>query len=345
MFVYLGIYFCLAISAVGNYRQYNTVFFLVTGVFLVWFMGFRYEVGCDYFGYLHRWLNFNPEFKLAELLEGDEVGFALLMGLIKVSGLNYIWLNVAASAILVLCYIRFSSAHVFAPLILTLLFPVIIIQFGMSGLRQALAGGFLMLAFNAFAEKHKLKTAIWILVGMQFHTSVVIFLPIALLAGKEFNTLRALLAMLSLGPVAAIILSGRFDTYESRYIENTVTSGGAVIRYILILLPVPFFILNFNKFRSKFPDIFPLLKLGSTAILSLAPLTIISTIALHRLIFYIMPLSIILCTYATAVMSPKISKAQWLPVMVYGTYSILWFLSSKHAQTCYVPYENTFFLW
>ena len=343
MFLYLGIYSCLALSAVGNYRKSHTVFFVVSGFFLVWFMGFRYEVGCDYFGYLNRWMNFNPEFELAHLLEGEEAGFALLMGSIKASGLDYTWLNVAASAILVLCYIRFASAYEFAPLIVTLLFPVIIIQFGMSGIRQALAGGFLMMAFNAFTQKKKIRTAIWILAGMQFHISVVIFLPISLLAGREFNTIRVFSAMLILGPVAAMFLADRFDTYESRYIENTVSAGGAIIRYILILIPVPFFIMNKSKFQRMFPDIFPLLKLGTITIISLSPLIVLSSIALHRLIFYVMPLSIILCVYATAVLAKKTSQLHQLIALTYGTYSTVWFLSSKHAQSCYIPYQNTWF--
>ena len=341
MFVYLGIYSCLALSAVGNYRRPHAIFFLFSGIFLVWFMGFRYEVGCDYLGYFNRWLNFNSELKLVNLFQGEEFGFALIMGSIKASGLGYTWLNVAASAILVVCYVRFSRDHPLAPLLLTLLFPVVIIQLGMSGLRHRLAGGFLMLSSNAFGQKKKIRTAAWILLGMQFHTSVIIFLPIAFLAGKDFNTLRIFLAMLILGPITALLLAGRFDTYESRYIENTVTSSGAVIRYVLTILPVPFFIIHRHKLKAIFPEIFPLLKLSSLIILSLAPLIMISTIALHRLIFYIMPLSIILCVYLATVMSKKISQAQWFPVIAYGAYSIAWFISSKHAQACYVPYGNT----
>lgn len=344
MLVYLGIYSCLAISAVGNYRRPHTVFFLFAAIFLVWFMGFRYETGCDYSGYLHRWIYFNPPISLAQLLEVEEAGFAFLMGSIKASGWDYTWLNVAASAILVFCYIRFASAHAFAPLILALLFPVIIIQLGMSGIRQALAGGFLMLAFNAFSKRQKLWTAIWILIGMQFHTSVVMFLPIAFLAGREVNTVRLVAAMVILGPVAALLLEGRAETYESRYLDGDVTSGGAIIRYMLIFLPVPFFILYRRKVQRAFPDVFPLLKLGTIAIISLAPLIVLSSIALHRLNYYVMPLSVLLCVYVAAVMSKRPSQAQWLPVIAYGTYSFFWFLSSRHAQSCYVPYENTWFM-
>jgi hypothetical protein len=307
-------------------------------------MGFRYETGCDYYGYLHRWIHFSPPASFSDLLQGDEAGFALLMGTIKASGLDYTWLNVAASAILVFCYIRFASAHPYAPLILALLFPVIIVQLGMSGIRQALAGGFLMLAFNAFSRKSKLWTAAWILLGMQFHTSVVMFLPMSFLAGREVNILRLGASVLVLGPIAALLLADRFDTYESRYFAGEVTSNGAIIRYILILLPLPIFLIYREKIRDIYPDIFPLLKFGAVIILSLAPLVLLSSIALHRLNYYVFPLSILLFAYAGSIMYKNPVKGQRLALLAYGTYSLLWFISSRHAQYCYVPYENTWFM-
>lgn len=344
MFVYLGVFSALAVSSIGNYRSRHAMFFVFAGLFLVWFMGFRYETGCDYYGYYHRWVHFFPPSSLAQLFQGEEAGFAFLMGSIKSSGLDYTWLNVAASVILVFCYIRFASAHRFAPLILALLFPIIIIQLGMSGIRQALAGGFLMLAFNAFARKEKLWTAIWILAGMQFHASVIMFLPMALLAGREVSTIRLLAVLVVLGPVAAMLLADRFDTYESRYIEGNVTSGGAIFRYALIFLPVPLFIRYSSRLRSTFPEVYPLLKFGVLIITALAPLVVLSSIALHRLNYYVMPLSILLCVYVGAIISRKPSQGHFLAVLAYGSYSLFWFLSSRHAQSCYVPYENTWFL-
>ncbi|SFQ62906.1 EpsG family protein [Roseivivax halotolerans] len=344
MFVYLGIYSGLALSAVGNYRRRNTVFFVLTAALLVWFMGFRYETGCDYLGYRHRWVHYFPPTSLAQLFQGQEAGFALLMGSVKALGLDYTWLNVAASAILVACYTRFATAHSFAPLILALLFPVIIIQLGMSGIRQALAGGFLMLSFNAFSRKERLWTAIWILIGMQFHASVVMFLPIALIAGRQINTLRLAASLAILGPVAGLLLADRFETYESRYIEGAVTSGGAIIRYALILLPVPFFVTYRASVRRQFPDVYPLLKMAALIILALAPLAVLSSIALHRLNYYVMPLSILLLVYVGAIAFRRARQGHILAAGAYGAYSLFWFMGSSHAQSCYLPYENTWFL-
>ncbi len=343
MFVYLGVYIGLVLSAIGRYDHRNTFFFLFWALFLIWFMGFRYQTGCDYFGYLHRWNNFAPPEELTQLFKGEEAGFSFLMGWLIANDYEYTSLNVAASIVLVTCYVGFARAHPFARLLLALLFPVIIIQLGMSGIRQAMAGGFLMLAFNAFMRRQKLWTAAWILVGMQFHASVVMFLPIALLAGREVSTLKLAASLAVLGPIAALLLADRFDTYESRYFEGAVTSSGAIIRYALIFLPVPFFILHSEKVRETFPDVYPLLKIGALTILALAPLVVLSSIALHRLNYYIMPLSILLCAYVGAILFKKPHQGHWLAVLAYGGYSLIWFLSSFHASYCYIPYDNTWF--
>lgn len=346
MFVYLGIFACLAIVGLFLPDRKSGTFFVVAAPFLVWFMGFRYETGCDFHGYLHRWVHFPEPIAWRDILLGTEPGFGLLIGTVKASGASYIYLNVMASVILVTCYIIFARAHRFAPLILALLFPVIIIQLGMSGIRQALAGGFLMLAFNSFVQRNKLMTAVWILAGMQFHTSVVMFLPLALLAGRDVSTPRLALALAVLGPAAAILLADRFDTYADRYIEGNVTSGGAIIRYALILIPVPIFIFFRSKVKQAFPEVYPLLKLFALVILALAPLVVLSSIALHRLNYYVMPASVLLFVYTGAMVFRRDQKAlgHFLAVLTYGLYSFSWFLTSKHAYGCYIPYENTLFL-
>jgi hypothetical protein len=149
---------------------------------------------------------------------------------------------------------------------------------------------------------------------------------------------------LILGPIAGLLLGERIDTYEDRYGSGDVESGGAIIRYVLAFLPIPFFVLYRNRIRAVYPKVFPLLKLGALIILSLAPLIQLSSIALHRINYYVFPLSILLCVYVGSVASRKPSDGHLLAVIAYGCYSLFWFLSSRHAQSCYIPYENTWLM-
>lgn len=349
MFVYLGIFSLFGVLATATReRQAAPVLFMMS-VFLVWFMGFRFEVGCDYWGYYHRWVHFREASSLGELIQENEPGFNGLMALIKGMGLDYYWLNVAVSAILVACYAVFARAHRFSLLILALLFPVIIVQLGMSGIRQAIAGGFLMVASVSFVKGSRVWTAFWILVGMQFHTSAIIFLPLALLAGRDVSTARLALAVVVLGPAAAFLLADRFDTYADRYIEQaygTVTASGGIVRYALVLIPALFFPAFRKPLKLQFPDVYPFLKLTVLVILALAPLIALSTVALHRMNYYVMPFSILLFVYlgAVAFRQDKRIVGAFLALLAYGAYSTLWFLTSSHAASCYIPYQNELFL-
>lgn len=349
MFVYLSIFFLFGLLAATISERNAPPVMAVMAAFLIWFMGFRYQVGCDYWGYLHRWTSIPDPDNLGDLLLDPEPGFNGMMILIRSLGLEYTWLNAAASLILVVCYITFARAHRYSLLILALLFPIIVLQLGMSGIRQAIAGGFLMVASTTFMKRQKLATAAWILVGMQFHTSAIIFLPIAFLAGRSVSTLRLGAALLVLGPVAAYLLADRFDTYSDRYVEQihgSVSASGGIIRYFLVLIPALFFPAFRGKLKKEFPEVYPLLKLFTLIIFALAPLILLSSVALHRINYYVMPFSILLFAYLGRVVFVRDQQTMGavLALTAYGVYSMLWFLTSSHANSCYIPYQNTLFM-
>ena len=97
-------------------------------------------------------------------------------------GLPYPVANIASSAVF------FLGVHVLArrqpdPLgFLVLLFPILIINMPMSGIRQGAAIGLLCIAFVAFIDRRPLWFAFWVVLAAGFHISVLIFmllLPVA----------------------------------------------------------------------------------------------------------------------------------------------------------------------
>ena len=101
MYVYIGIYAVLVFFGLVVRDRRATPYLLLAGVFLLWFMGARYYVGCDFRGYLHRFA-FEAFYQdVWTLISHPEPGFNLLVAAIKHAGLGYVWLNVAASAIMV----------------------------------------------------------------------------------------------------------------------------------------------------------------------------------------------------------------------------------------------------
>lgn len=308
-------------------------------------MGLRYFVGCDYYGYGVRF-NAAEYSTLGAALEGREVGFELLtfVGARYLGDYNLFLL--LASSIVAFLYVRFAGRYRDAALVLALFFPVLILQLGMSGLRQALAVGLVALAYNAFVDVRRVRCAGFVLIAGLFHTSAFIFLPLSLIAGKNFSLFRIAVSVALLSVPAALLLGSRLDVYQDRYIDQIYgaqESGGAWVRYVLTFLPVPAFLSNLKSFQKNCAKQYNLFVIGSFMILAAALLGLVSSVALHRILFYLMPLSILLAIGTLDLFRNRLrGKVFWLTV--YLVYMVAWFLTSRHADVCYTPYQNvTFF--
>lgn len=344
MLAYVGVYFWLAVTALAVQERSQRVLVIFFAFFLLWYMGARDTVGCDWWGYLHRFLvlRFNQPFS-AILSDFDEPGFWLLMKFVRENGLHYMWLNFFATVLMVICFVVFCRAHRNSLVILALLFPVIIVQLGMSGIRQGVAVGFAMVATTAWMRGSRFWTAVWILAGSMFHASVVMFLPLVPLAGRKVTTGWLFGAAALLSPVVVFLLGNRMETYSDRYLDSSeITSNGALLRYVLVLIPAVFFLKYKEKLRVAFPESFELMRLTTALTFSLIPVAIFSSILLHRVIYYIMPLSIVTFVALADVAFPSMNRKSVLvfPLAVYGLYSVGWFFISRHATYCYIPYQN-----
>lgn len=351
MFAYIGVYSVFAAIGLSARKQGARAFLLLALAFLLWFMGWRYAVGCDFTGYVRRFDSAPDVFILNDILASAEPGFALLITSVKASGLDYMWLNVFASAIILFGFANFLKAFRLPVLILALLFPIIIVQLGMSGIRQAIAVALIMGSAESFIRGKRIRTAIWILVATTFHASAVIFLPMALIAGRPVKLTRLIAALVALLPAAFFIGGDRFETYQDRYVDQIygeVTSGGALVRYAMILLPAIIFIANRGKFRTALRREFELFNLFAIVILATGLTGFVSSLALHRLNYYIMPFSIVMFTYASFALRGRKGSENFvlklLPVALYGGYMVFWLMTSEHADICYIPYQSYSFM-
>lgn len=307
-------------------------------------MGLRYFVGCDYNGYGIRFFQ-TENATLGEVLSRGEAGFEMLtyLGFHLLKQYNLFLL--ACSTIIAFLYVKFAKGHDEASFIAALFFPILVVQLGMSGVRQAIAVGLVALAYNEFIHVKRTKCAMLILLAGLFHSSAFILLPLSLMAGRSFSVKRVLIGVALLVLPASFLIGGRIDIYQDRYIDQiygSQESGGAWIRYLLTLLPIPLFLLRRNFIKRNFPQQYNLLLLASIICFASFLVGLISSVALHRLLYYFMPLSILIAAYTLDAFSSKLEgKMAWL--CIYAGYFFAWFLTSRHADVCYTPYQNTTF--
>lgn len=346
MHVYLISYaFWAAIGYLARARKHSLALAAVFSVFLVVFMGTRFMVGCDTKSYAMRYeLKYQGVGWIEAVREGEGLFNWLNMALIKL-GASYNALLVVCALIFVGCLYRFAMVYRQPLSVMVLGFPVLVIQLGMSGLRQALATAFLMVAYAVFTKGRRWSVAAWILLASQFHTSSIIFLPIALLAGKRVSAVRLMASMMLLSPVVSWFLGMRLEVYSDRYVEQVYgenSSSGAWFRYVLVL--IPFLVLEWKRrlVEQRHPEIYELLRLFALVTFALAVVGLVSSVALHRLVFYVMPVSIValLCVADSIFRRDNRPIAIAIPFLAYGAYVLMWFTLSKHSAACYVPYQS-----
>lgn len=345
MSIYTAIYASLSALGIFVKRQYEALFLFISLSFLLFFMGTRYQVGCDFTGYLNRYNNIDVYTSPLVAFTRDESFFVFLEILTKTSDLGFVWLIFIATAIIITCYWVFLRSVHYPLLILAMLFPIMLMQLGMSGIRQGIAVGFLLVAMTCFMNGSRVWTAVWIAVGTQFHLSVAMFLPIAFLAGREINLRQMILAGVLISPLAILLIGDRFSLYQDRYIEQIYgdqSSDGAAFRYILNFVPAALFMFFRGRIKDQFPREYQLLLIFAIATLALAPLIVLSSFALHRLNFYMMPFTIMMAVYMICTLQSDRDRklALLVPIGAYGGYSVLWQLTSFHFSYCYAQYQS-----
>ena len=349
MILYVFIFMSLAVLGMAkvSHRQ-RTFFFAALYVFFVLFVGTRLDTGCDFATYFLRfkYLLFN---NINSLFDTSEPGFFLLSYLTKSAGLEYVWLNVFAAGIFFYYLIKFVRNHPRPLLLIALVFPILVIQLSMSGVRQALAVAFLMGALDAFLHARRLQIVIYILIGSTFHQSLIILLPLALMVGRSYSFVRVVGAIAVLMPVAAYLLSGRAEVYQDRYIEQIygeMDSGGAIFRLGLLVITAALFEIYTSRMSRVFPNEYNLMRLFALVSFALIPVMLVNTVALHRLIFYVVPMqAYILAALPSALFANKrsVQLAELGTIAVYAAYILVWFSASRHANICYVPYQSYLF--
>tara|TARA_R110000851_G_scaffold289629_1_gene443778 strand:- start:4611 stop:5681 length:1071 start_codon:yes stop_codon:yes gene_type:complete len=350
MLPYVLIYLLLCLSGVSRMTKGASAFVaFLWGGFLLLFMGTRYWVGCDYFGYLSRFNNIDYSGGFLSYFLMEEPGFHLLNYFVHSLGLGYVWLILISSLIILICYIRFSFLSARPLLVLALFFPVMIVQLGMSGLRQAVAAGFVLMALASFTAMRKLSFVAFILLASTFHKSAIVFFPLFFLIGRDISGFKLLSASFVFLPLVGFLLGDRLDVYQDRYVDQIYgesSSRGALIRYVLILIPYAVFLYVRDTVKQLLPRFYPLMNLFMFLTVAVFPLAIFSTTALHRMIYYLMPVSILVFVSCVPYfLKPRFLRVSILvPALIYGVYLVGWFGSSRHADSCYVPYKSELFI-
>jgi hypothetical protein len=331
-----------AVAAQGMAR--NQLYFIVLA-FLFVFSAFRYQVGCDWSGYYYQYLG-ATDFDWSSVTKIREPIWWAILGWIQSMGLPYPVANIASSAVF------FLGVHILArrqpdPLgFLVLLFPILIINMPMSGIRQGAAIGLLCIAFVAFIDRRPFWYAFWIVLAAGFHTSALIFMLLLPLATGKYTRNRLLLATFLSIPGAFALASGEAaELATSRYIGNGNDAAGAIFRVgVLGLSAMHFFLFLSKKWQQTKQIDYNLASIGAVGMVLAFLLIPVSTVIGDRLGYYLIPIQVMIFA-RIPILSLQINARLHaaLPYLGLALVFAVWTQLSWHFNKCYIPYQSWIF--
>lgn len=309
------------------------------------FSAFRFEVGCDWTGYLNQFQVQQSSTMIHALATGEPLWWGI-MELIDRFGLPYPWLNIVSSAIF------FGGIHVLArrqpdPLgFLILLFPILIVGMPMSGIRQGAAIGIMSIAFVAFLDKRLFRFVVLTVLASTLHNSAMVLLLLApLVSGAYTKTRLALTALLAILGMLLMLGGDAADLAIARYVDTATDAYGAAYRVGLLLVAGIFFFLVLRKKWARiFPGDYRLISVGSLIMLAMLLLVPVSSVIADRFGYYLIPIqAMIFARIPYFRLGPSQAIYSAAPYLGLALVFLVWTSLSWHFQLCYQPYGTWLF--
>ena len=339
--IYIVAYAGICLLRIANARALYPA--LIAMLFL--FSAFRFEVGCDWTGYINQFVSFKT-LSLSDAFQQREPLWTSLFALQSWLDLPYPWINVASSAIFFFGVDRLARRQPDPLAFLILLFPVLILNMPMSGIRQAAAIGMMCIAYGAFIDRKLLIFVAVTLVATGLHSSAIVFLLLAPLVNGNFSKARlALAGALAIPGALALLSTSAAETATSRYVETGVDAAGAAFRVGLLTLTAGLYFLRLRRpWAEAFPRDLKLVTIGCLAMLAITFLVPVSSVIGDRLGYYFVPIQAMI--FARLPFLKLMGSRQALIAAPYvGLLVVLtaWVSLSLLFDRCYLPYQTWLF--
>jgi len=338
--------FCVpALASLSPWRldRSSRLFMLtVTAVLLILVIGFRDHVGMDWDGYANVLREFETS-SLGQILVGKEPGFGFINWLSGQFGWGLYAVNVFAAAIFVIGLLAFLLRQPNAWGCLALAVPVLVIQLGMSGIRQACAVGFFCLAMNAFVDRRVFRYLGWALLAFSFHQTAIVLIPLAaLIEGRSRAVLIFSVTVLIL-LILAFAFKG-FEFYNEAYIQHDLGgAAGAIPRIAFNVMAAGLFFAFRKRWAAFYPDS-RLFLVSAIMVIAIAPFLPFTQVAVDRLEYYLIPFQIAVVSRIQEFLPQRIRVAFMSIVFTgYAAALAVWLNYSWIAQLAWVPYRSILF--
>lgn len=326
----------------GGLRDYRLdgLWWLIVAV-LTLLIGFRLEVGGDWFNYFNYLLRVQ-NLDLAAVLALDDPGYHLLTWWSVKAGWGVFGLNLMGGAIFAVGLAVFCRNLPRPWLALVVAVPYLVIVVGMGYSRQAIALGFAMLGLVALGRKSTAWFVVWVVLGATVHKSAVLLLPIAALAASRNRWLTLALVGVVAAGAYGLLLEQSVDALYTNYVDAQYQSQGALIRLVMNALPAAILLGWQRRFDFSEGEVllwcwFAIISLVLLGVLMLTP----ASTAVDRVALYMLPLQLVVFSQFPDVIGRrgKRNDRQVAGVLAYyAAVQFVWLTFATHSKY-WLPYR------
>ena len=353
MFAYWVMFLLPAVAAIGSgpTRAVNVDGTIRVRLGVAWLgvilalavaIGFRFEVGGDWFNYF-RYLSRGNFLTYADLLHEQDPGYMALNILANNLGWGMTGVNVMGGVIFAVGLVVFVRSLPRPWLGLACAIPYLVIVVGMGYTRQGIALGLVMVALVALRRESFFQFALWVVFGALFHKSAVLVIPIAVLTAKRLR-LQAIGLVGLLGYAAYdALLADYADRLVDVYIDQQLTdSQGAFIRLAMNAVPATLFLVFKRRFIMAEAEyrLWTVMSWISIAMFLALLGTGFST-ALDRMALYLIPLQLVVFSHLPDALGRRYGRNTALVagvLLYFATVQFVWLNFAANARQ-WLPYQ------
>ena len=248
MTAYYFSFFTIFLSNLINLKlAKDSKFFLYSlfGFFLIFFIGFRHEIGGDWTAYLNHFENFDTS-SIFSIFKSWDIGYAFFEYISSVFGFGIYGVNTLCAIFFTLSFLYFIKIfNLKLSRALLIAFPYLIMVVAMGYSRQGVAIGFIMVFFALLYQRKLLKSLVFLLLATLFHKTAIVSI-IFLFLNRRFINFKTIGISIPFFVLGLYILLPRLEGFYINYFLEQMQSSGAVIR-ILINITASIVLIIFTK--------------------------------------------------------------------------------------------------
>ena len=256
MLTYYFSFFTIFLSNLINLKlAKDSKFFIYSlfGFFLIFFIGFRHEIGADRTAYLNHFENFDTS-SIFSIFKSWDIGYAFFEYISSVFGFGIYGVNTLCAIFFTLSFLYFIKIfNLKLSRALLIAFPYLIMVVAMGYSRQGVAIGFIMVFFALLYQRKLLKSLVFLLLATLFHKTAIVSI-IVLFLNRRFINFKTIGISIPFFVLGLYILLPRLEGFYINYFLEQMQSSGAVIRIVINITASIVLIIFAKRYKNIFGE-------------------------------------------------------------------------------------------